>query len=121
MPMTAVDLWSEEAFEFLDNPDDFVRLDCNPLIWTVRGLRYFAPRFLCVGIQIQDVSTREQFGLALREWQVLERRELLARLEVESSGSRRDRLALRCLRAIASGNAEADPLMRRLELRTVTS
>jgi hypothetical protein len=52
----------------------FVRLDAQPsIVFTVRGLAYFTPRFKHVGVDIAMVATPEHFEHAWDRWLAVER------------------------------------------------
>lgn len=69
-----------EALAFEDEPDAFVRLDCVPIVFTVRGIRFFSPRFAAVAIEIAKVRERAQFDRAKAAWDAVEFEHLQARI-----------------------------------------
>jgi hypothetical protein len=76
MPNSTFNIWDEEGLHFEQEPADFVLLDRSPVVWTVRGIRYFRPRFAQVGIPLSRIRSRAAFEQALgvwldREWQLL--------------------------------------------------
>jgi hypothetical protein len=68
MPKSSFDLCDEEGLEFEQEPAGFVLLDRSPIVWTVRGIRYFQPRFALVGVQLSSIHSRTAFEEALERW-----------------------------------------------------
>lgn len=66
------DLWHEDALLVDDHPDWFVLLDSNPIVWTVRGVRLFRPRFALFGLSLTSIRTRSEFAVAWQRWQTVE-------------------------------------------------
>ena len=114
-------IWTEESLVFEDHPALFVLADRTPLVWTVRGLRHFSPRFALLGVSIKDIRTPTEFREALHRWNKLERQLLVAKLQHNSNAPNadrppgNDRLAQRCIYAILSGDPSAESLIRDLE------
>ncbi len=94
-------LTDEEGFVFDENPALFVRTDQDPIVWTVRGLAYFAPRLKRIGIPIDRVSSPQEFTAAYKAWLDLEKFLLLERVKLASQcGSKEHQI----LQAILDGN-----------------
>jgi hypothetical protein len=66
------DVWHEDGLLFDEKPELFVNLDATPIVFTVRGIQYFQPRFRQVGLNIGSLHSRDQFELALRKWHTVE-------------------------------------------------
>lgn len=94
-------LTDEEGLVFDENPALFVRTDQDPIVWTVRGLAYFAPRLKRIGIHIDRVSSPQQFAAAYKAWLDLEKVLVLERVKLASQcGSKEHQI----LQAILDGN-----------------
>ena len=68
MSSFALNLHDPEMLVFDAQPELFVLLDAVPPVFTIRGLRYFTPRFRMVGIEIATLRTECQFRAALLQW-----------------------------------------------------
>jgi|SRR6185369_7155741 len=111
----AFNLWDEDGLLFDEHPDLFVLLDRTPIIWSVRGLRLFRPRFALLGIEAKTISTRDQFERAWSRWLAVERQLLLRKIEA-AAASPRASLEAKCLEAIANLDIErAEMLVTALE------
>jgi hypothetical protein len=109
------DLWHEDGLLFDDHPELFVLLDRTPIIWTVRGLRHFRPRFALTGVDIKTIRARDQFEHACSRWLAVEK-ELLLRQIATAAASPSATLEARCLDAIAHLDLEtAEALVSELE------
>lgn len=62
------DVWDEDGLLIDDQPQLFVNLDVEPIVFTVRGLQYLRPRFKHVGINIASLRTRNDFQSSMRTW-----------------------------------------------------
>lgn len=104
------DFLDEEGLTFDEHQDAFVLLDGPQIVWTVRGIRFFSPRFRHVGVAIAQVKTPAQFRAALRKWDEAEWKLLCDRIEsrAESSAGGAEH---RCLWAILSGDPRADAMI----------
>lgn len=86
---------------FDEHPALFVRTDQDPIVWTVRGLAYFAPRFKRIGFSIDRVNSPDEFAAAYKAWLELEKALLLERVKLASQrGSKEHQI----LQAIMDGN-----------------
>lgn len=103
MKSTSFELWTEEGLAFDVNPALFVRLDHDPIIWTVRGIALFGPRFKAVGLEIGRVRTAPEFEQGWEAWLRLERRLLLARVEGRAADPSEDN-SYKMLKAVLDGN-----------------
>lgn len=72
MTNLSIDLLDPETLLFDTEPGLFVTLDCEPVVFSVRGLRHFTPRFKEVGVAIGDIRTEAHFRAALSAWTRLE-------------------------------------------------
>jgi hypothetical protein len=62
------DLCDPDGLVFDEDPHLFVDLSPTPIVFTIRGARYFSPRFRWVGFEISRIETREAFDQAFRSW-----------------------------------------------------
>ncbi|MDP3522249.1 MAG: hypothetical protein Q8S02_16685 [Hydrogenophaga sp.] len=67
-----IDLHDEETFAYDAEPQAFVLLDQSPIVFTVRGIRFFKPRFAHIGIDIGAITTEEKFRDTLYAWSLVE-------------------------------------------------
>jgi hypothetical protein len=67
-PDIGFDLWDEDGLVFDDEPELFVHLDAQPLVFTVRGIRYFGPRFKHLGVDIAAMQSKVDFMIAFNAW-----------------------------------------------------
>ena len=90
-----------EGLVFDEQPALFVRTNQDPIVWTVRGLAYFAPRFKRIGVSIDQVNSPDEFAAAYKAWLDLEKSLLLERVKLASQrGSKEHQI----LQAIMDGN-----------------
>lgn len=82
------DVWHEDGLIFDSSPELFVDLDASPIIFSVRGIGYFSPRFKHVGVNLSQLRTREQFDLALTRWLEVEFVLLQSKVESRASASK---------------------------------
>jgi hypothetical protein len=108
------DVWHANGLLFDADPNLFVDFGHRPIIFTVRGLTYFAPRFKHVGFPIAAVNTKEQFESAYRAW--LEVEDVLLKEKIANrSGSSNEYSALQ---AVIDGDADAfEAMVKKLEHR----
>ena len=99
-------LTDEDGLRFDESPDLFVLLDRNPIIWTVRGRRFFKPRFEAIGVSLASVQSLESFCAAHDRWLAVERSLLLRRIEFKA-GRPDEFPEYAVLNAILTGNAGA--------------
>ena len=86
---------------FDESPALFVRTDQDPIVWSVRGLAYFAPRFKRIGISIDRVNSTGDLAAAYKAWLDLESVLVLERVKLASQrGSKEHQI----LQAILDGN-----------------
>jgi hypothetical protein len=111
------DVLDEEGLAFEESPADFVLLDRTPIVWHVRGIRYFAPRLRLAGIDICGVTTPEQFRAALRRWDAIEWQVLVQRIESRAE-SGVDGSAHQCLWAILTGDPQTKAMIDQLNRLT---
>jgi hypothetical protein len=94
-------LTDEDGLVFDEYPSLFVRADQDPIVWTVRGLAYFAPRFRRIGVSIDRVNSPQEFATAYKTWLDLEKVLVLERVKRASQcGSKEHQI----LQAILEGN-----------------
>lgn len=67
-----IDLHDPETLHFDDSPGDFVLLDVTPIVFTVRGVKHFTPRFAHLGVALASLKTAEDFQAALVAWTMVE-------------------------------------------------
>lgn len=114
--MRPFQLTDEEGLVFDECPELFVRTDQNPIVWTVRGLAYFAPRFTRIGISIDRVNSPDEFAAAYKTWLDLENALLLERVKLASQrGSKEHQI----LQAIMDGNSARAAYLQGLRPRVV--
>lgn len=116
-PELGFDLWHEDGIVFETEPELLVDLNAAPIIFTVRGISYFRPRFKHVGISIGDVHSRAQFEAAEQRWMEVEW--VLLRERIGTRASARSASAdEQVLQAILNQDAEeVERLVSRLEHR----
>lgn len=67
-PALPFDLCDPEGLRFDEQPQDFVDLSTNPLIFSVRGIAYFKPRFALVGVELASLISANDFNDAYERW-----------------------------------------------------
>lgn len=100
-----IDLHDEETFAFDAQPEAFVRLDASPIVFTVRGIRYFKPRFDHIGTEISTLTTEAEFRSALYQWCLVEYELLRQKIESEA-GKSHQATTHHVLLAAITGNEE---------------
>lgn len=115
--MRTLNIWDEESLNFERQPDLFVNREADPIVWTVRGIRHFSPRFRAVGVAIHSVQTRAELEVALRRWHHRERLLLENKVRTLSRSDGHPIDAHRCLVAIMDQDPAADDLITSLERR----
>jgi len=109
------DLWHPDGLLYEDHPELFLLLDRNPIVWTVRGLRYFKPRFALLGVDITAIKTRTHFDAACSAWLRIERTLIEGRVRRKASRADAKPEDL-VLRHILDGDlASAERLIAQLE------
>lgn len=116
-PSLGFDLWHEDGLVFETEPALFVDLNASPIIFTVRGISYFRPRFKHVGISIADLHSRAQFEAAEQRWMEVEW--VLLRERIDTRANARTASADdQVLQAILNRDVEeVERLVSRLEHR----
>lgn len=66
----------------------------EPIVFTVRGIAHFAPRFKHVGVDIATLRTADDFLAARKRWDDLEEVLLQDRVRDRAAGGDRDAKAL---------------------------
>lgn len=113
-------LWDEDGLIFDSHPELFVLLNRTPILWTVRGVAYFSPRFQHIGTPVAQIQTAAGFKHALDRWLAVERQLLLDRIEAKAHASG-ESLEYRFLQAVVDDNWEqAEKAVRLLEHRQRT-
>ncbi len=108
------DVWHPDGLVFDSSPELFVALEHQPIVFTVRGVALFAPRFKMAGFDIAEVETREHFEKALAAWMEIEQDLLLQKIASGSGSSS----AHAALQAVLDGDADAfEAHIKRLEHR----
>jgi len=113
------DLHDEETFAFDDSPDEFVRLDSEPIVFSVRGIAYFGPRFKAVGYDIADISTAGQFNKAYNTWLNLEVQLLTDSIAQKAQSTHQANEHQVFLAAITGGFEEAAKAAHRLQHKSL--
>ncbi len=67
-PAIGFELVTPESEVFDEHPGLFVDLNAFPVVFSVRGIAYFAPRFGHVGVDISTIRTAREFEDAHRTW-----------------------------------------------------
>lgn len=70
--LDGIDLWDPLGLEIDDDPARFVDLGRSPVVFTIVGARYFAPRFRHVGVDISTIVSAQDFAAARRRWDEVE-------------------------------------------------
>lgn len=115
------DLHDDETFAFDESPDTFVRLDVTSIVFTVRGIAHFTPRFKAVGYAIADISTAEQFAIAYNRWLSLEVQLLTDSIEVKARSTNQANAHQVLLAAITGGFEDAQRAAQRLKHRALAN
>lgn len=112
----AFNVWDEDGLVFDSAPELFVRLDAEPtIVFTVRGLAYFSPRFKHIGVDIAEINTREDFEKAMDRWLDVERVLLKEKVEAAARATRAPN-EHQVLNAVLHGDiAAAERALARLE------
>lgn len=120
-PALPFDLTDEEGLIFDDQPELFVDVNASPIVFTVRGLRYFEPRFRMVGFAVAHINTCAAFNHALRAWLGLES-SLLREKIASAAAAERVPGEYSILYAIWQGGLdEAERLCQLMERRQATA
>ena len=120
-PGLRFNLTDPDGMLFDDEPHLFVHLDASPIIFTIRGLRYFEPRFRMMGFDVASITTRESFERAHRAWLELEF-SLLGDKVAQAAAAERCPAEYSILQAIWHGGLdEAERLCTRMERRQATA
>lgn len=115
------DLTHEDGLLFDEAPELFVDLQSTPIVFTIRGLRYFGVRFRHIGISLAQLKSRSDFDEAFRKWQEVEY-SLLARSVAHQASEEHVPGPHGILQAIMNGQLdEAELLIARLERRQATA
>lgn len=115
------DLTHSDGLLFDDEPHLFVDLQRTPIVFTVRGIRYFGIRFRHIGIELADLTTREAFENALHKWLEVEYT-LLTESVAKAAGGEPVAGPYGILQAILNGDLDrAETLFDRMERRQATA
>ena len=68
LPALPFDLCDPEGLRFDERPEDFVDLSKDPLIFSIRGIAYFKPRFALVGVDLARLISATEFRDAYDRW-----------------------------------------------------
>jgi hypothetical protein len=98
------DVWHPDGLVFDDQPDLFLTPNVEPLVFTVRGIGYFGPRFTTVGVEIATVQSLAQFNAAYQRWLEVERVLLQEKVAGFAAGGRS--LEHAALQAVIDGDVE---------------
>lgn len=120
-PGLPFNLTDPDGLLFDEEPELFVHLDASPIVFTVRGLRYFEPRFRMMGVDVASLTTREAFERIHRSWMELEF-SLLGEKITQAAASERAPAEYSILHAIWHGGLdEAERLCKRMDRRQATA
>jgi len=110
-------LTDPEGLVYDEQPDAFVNLNSHPIIFSVRGLAYFSPRFKHAGIQISSLRTRQDFDGAYDLWMQIERN-LLCDIVEQRAAAGPTNNEHQILQALWSGDLDrAENIARRIDHR----
>jgi hypothetical protein len=113
--MPEIDLCDPELLIFDEDPGLFVLLDQTPIVFTMRGLRFFCPRLKWIGIDIGTLQTADQFKQATSALTIAEYTELKTSIEA-SAGATHAPNEHQVLLAALSGDIDAaEAAMARLD------
>ena len=113
-PIT-IDLLDPDILIFDEQPELFVRLDTVPVVFTVRGLRYFTPRFKMIGVNIATLRTQAQFRAALLEARTHEHALLIESFQSKANATHQANEHQVLLAALMGDIDAAEAAMDRLE------
>ena len=113
-PIT-IDLFDPDTLVFDDEPDLFVRVDTVPVVFTVRGIRYFTPRFKLVGVNIAILRTESEFRAALLKATTHESNLLLESIQSKANATHQANEHQVLLAALMFDIDAAEAAMDRLE------
>jgi hypothetical protein len=100
------DLWHEDGLLADEHPGLFVDLGRVPVVFTIRGIAYFSPRFRHVGVDIASITTRDQFESARWRWDQVEYQLLQERIRSRARpGVKAD--PYNALQAVLDGDSDA--------------
>lgn len=111
------DPWHEDGLVFEDHPELFVDLSTNPIIFSIRGIGYFSPRFSHVGVAMADLHTSAEFQHAHARWLDVEFSLLQESIGLKAGASRSPN-EHQVLQAVLEGDLDrAEQVVARLEHR----
>lgn len=100
---------------FDQTPGLFVNLTASPIIFSVRGIGYFLPRFKHAGVEISSLHTKAQFESALNRWLDIEFVLLQERIAIRARASKFPN-EHQVLQAVLDGDIDlAEKIVARLE------
>jgi hypothetical protein len=115
------ELTDPDGLLFDEDPHLFVDLEAFPIVFRIRGIRYFGPRFRMLGINIAQINTRDDFNSTYSAWLQLECSLLGEKIECEASAERMP-AEYSVLQAIWQGGLdEAERLCRRMDRRQASA
>lgn len=116
IPIT-IELQDPETLLFDTRSELFVRLEGVPIVFTLRGLRHFNPRFRMVGIDIAGLRSEDQFRAAWRQWSRHETTLLIESIEGKARSSHQANEHQVLLAALRGDIDAAEAAMNRLAHR----
>lgn len=120
-PGRPFNLTDPDGLLFDDEPELFVHLNASPIVFTVRGLRYFEPRFRMMGVDVASLTTREAFERTHHSWMELEF-SLLGDKLAQASAAEKVPAEYSILSAIWHGGLEeAERLCKRMDRRKASA
>lgn len=112
-------LWDEDGLIFDESPELFVLLDVEPIVFTVRGIRYFSPRFKQIGIDPAALVSKVDFMVAFNAWMEVERVLIFEKVEREATATTAAN-SYQLMHAIINGDLEAaEAVVHRLQHRNM--
>ena len=110
-------LTDPEGLAYDEDPGAFVDLNHDPIIFSVRGLAYFSPRFKHAGIQLFTLHTRVDFERAYDRWMAIER-SLLCEMVEQRAAAGPTNNEHQILKALWHGDLDkAEDIARRIDHR----
>jgi hypothetical protein len=120
-PSLPFELTDPDGLLFDEEPHLFVDLNASPIVFSIRGLRYFGPRFRMLGVNVAQINTRDSFLRTHGAWLQLECSLLGEKIEYEANAERLP-AEYSVLHAIWHGGLdEAERLCKRMDRRQASA
>lgn len=114
-----IDLNDPDTMAFDERPDDFVEPNSDPIVFTIRGLRHFKPRFEAIGVELARIKTRAEFDAAYHEWTKLEAVLLADRVATRAQATNRPNEYQLLHAALTGSDADIEQARRRLAHQSI--